>query len=81
MSSMTSRIENAYDVVCSSFTLSPRLFTSPLTPLTASHPNRLAVLLQLGDQLITLLDNIIVLLVLIVRAIRLNDTVHTVDVA
>lgn len=43
-----------------------------LCPLTSSQPNRLSVLLQLRDELITLLYNIIVLLVLVIWPIRLN---------
>jgi hypothetical protein len=43
----------------------------------------LAVLLQLSDQLVSLLDNILVLLVLVIRTIRLDDTLagHAIDCA
>jgi hypothetical protein len=50
-----------------------------LSTLAAPKPDRLPVLLQLRDQLIALLDDIYVLLVLVVRSIRLNDLVHTVN--
>jgi hypothetical protein len=39
----------------------------------------LTVLLQLGDELVTLLDHICVLLVLVIGAVRLNNALDTVD--
>lgn len=53
----------------------------PLATLTSPQSNRLSVLLQLGDQLIALLNHIVVLLVLVVWSIRLDDFVDTVDCA
>lgn len=53
----------------------------PLTPLTSPHPHSLPILLQLCDQLITLFDDIIVLLVLVIRPIRLDHAVDAVDIA
>jgi hypothetical protein len=50
-----------------------------LTPLASPQPHILAVLLQLGDQSIALLDEISVLLVLVIRAVRLDDSVDAVD--
>ncbi len=44
--------------------LPTRSFSS--STLTSSQPNSLAILLQLGNELIALLDNIVVLLVLII---------------
>ena len=52
---------------------------SPSSTLTPSQPDRLAVLLQLGDQLIALLDHVMILLVLVVRPVRLDDAVDSVD--
>jgi len=52
-----------------------------LSPLTAPQPHSLAVLLQLSDKLIALPDYILILLVLVVWAIRLDDAaaVNAVD--
>lgn len=50
-----------------------------LTTLTTPKPNRLTVLLQLGNELITLLDNITILLILIVGAVGFDDTLDAVD--
>lgn len=49
--------------------------TGPATlcPLTSPQPHRLTVLLQLGNQLVALADDVLVLLVLVVGAVRLND--------
>lgn len=45
-----------------------------LSSLTAPQPYSLAVLLQLGDELIALPDHILVLLVLVVWAVGFDDT-------
>ena len=50
-----------------------------LTALASTQPDSLAVLLQLGDELITLLDHVCVLLVLVVRAVCLDDALDAVD--
>jgi hypothetical protein len=50
-----------------------------LATLTAPQPNRLTVLLQLGDKLITLLDDVRILLVLVVWSVGLDDALDTVD--
>jgi hypothetical protein len=50
-----------------------------LTALTSPQPDSLTVLLQLGDELITLLDYIRVLLVLVVWSVRLDDALDAVD--
>lgn len=50
-----------------------------LTALAPPHSNGLAVLLELGDEGITLLDDIGILLVLVIRAIGLDDSVDTID--
>jgi len=42
-------------------------------PLASPQPHGLAVLLQFGDQLVALADDILVLLVLVVGPVRLND--------
>lgn len=49
--------------------------------LASSQPHRLAILLQLSDELVALPDNILVLLVLVVRPVGLDDTLacHAVD--
>ena len=49
------------------------------TPLASSQPHCLSILLQLGDQAITLLHNIRVLLVLVIGSVRLYDLVDTVN--
>ena len=54
---------------------------STSAPLAASEPHHLPVLLQLRDELITLLDDVVVLPVLVVRPVRLDDAVHAVDSA
>lgn len=64
--------------------LSPSFFLCWLSPcssppLTAPQPDRLPVLLQLGNQPVTLLDHVRVLLVLVVRPVRLDDLVDAVD--
>ena len=54
----------------------PRQPISPyLRPLTPSQPDRLPVLLQLGDQLVSLAHHILVLLVLVIGPVRLDDAV------
>lgn len=55
--------------------------SSFLCPLTAPEPHSLAVLLQFGDKLVTLADNVLVLLVLVVWPVGLDDTLarHTVN--
>ena len=52
-----------------------------LSPFTPSQPYCLTVFLELGDELIALLNHIVVLLVLIVRSVSLNDSLpsHAVD--
>lgn len=45
-----------------------------LCPLASPEPDGLSVLLQLGDELIALADHVLVLLVLVVGAICLDDT-------
>lgn len=49
------------------------LQTHHLCTLTAPQSHSLAVLLELGDQLIALLHHIVVLLVLVVRAVGLDN--------
>lgn len=44
-----------------------------LCPFATSQPHSLTVLLQLGNELITLADNILVLLVLVVWTVCLDD--------
>ena len=52
-----------------------------LCPFAPSQSHSLAILLEFRDELIALLDHIIVLLVLVIRSIRLDDTLasHSVD--
>lgn len=50
------------------------LTDSHLSPLTPSQPHCLPILLQLCDQLIALLHDIVVLFVLIIRTVRLDNT-------
>jgi hypothetical protein len=50
-----------------------------LTPFATSQPHSLPILLELGDELISLLHNICVLLVLVIWTISLDDAVHSVD--
>jgi hypothetical protein len=52
-----------------------------LRSLAASQPNILPVLLQLGDKSISLLDDVVVLLVLVVGSICLNYSIHSIDSA
>lgn len=54
---------------------------SALRSLASPQPHGLAVLLELGDELIALADHVLVLLVLVVGAVRLDDTLacNTVD--
>jgi len=47
--------------------------------LTSPQPDNLPILLQLSDQRVALLDDVGILLVLVVRAIGLNDVVNTVN--
>lgn len=49
------------------------------TTLTAPQPDSLAVLLQLRDELVTLLDHVCVLLVLVVWSVGLNDALNAID--
>ncbi len=53
----------------------------PLCPLATPQPDGLPVFLQLSDQLITLSDDVLVLLVLVVGSVGLNDALacHAVD--
>ena len=48
-------------------------------PFTPPQPDRLSVFLQFRNQAIAMLDHIGVLLVLIVRAVGLDDAVDAVD--
>lgn len=50
-----------------------------LTPFTPAQPHGLSVLLKLRDQRIALLHHIRVLLVLVVRPIRLDDPVDSIN--
>lgn len=50
-----------------------------LAPFAPPQPHGLAVLLELGDQRIAVLDYIRVLLVLVVGAVRLDDAIDPVD--
>lgn len=52
-----------------------------LTALTSTKTHSLSILLDLGDQRITVLNHIGILLVLVIGTIRLNDTVDAVDSA
>lgn len=49
-----------------------------LTALAAPESHGLSVLLQLGNQCIALLYQIRILLVLVVRTVGLDDSIHTV---
>lgn len=53
--------------------------SSGLASFAAAHAHGLAVLLQFRDQLVTLLDHVVVLLVLVVWPIGLDDAVDAVD--
>ena len=50
-----------------------------LSTLTTPQPDRLSILLQFGDQAIALLDDVGILLVLVIRAVGLDDAVDAVD--
>lgn len=52
---------------------------SLLTALAPPQPDGLAVLLQLCDELVALLDHVCVLLVLVVWPVRLDDALDAVD--
>ena len=47
--------------------------TTKSRPFAAAKPHGLAVLLQLGNELVTLPHHVLVLLVLVVGAVRLDD--------
>lgn len=51
----------------------------PLAAFASTQTNCLSILLQLGDQGITVLHNIRILLVLIVGSVGLDDAVDPVD--
>ena len=53
----------------------PTPLTRRSSPLTSPQPDGLAVLLQLGDQLVALAHHVLVLLVLVVGPVRLDDAV------
>jgi hypothetical protein len=53
----------------------PRLSTSLATPKSDGLP----VFLKFGDKLVSLLDNIVVLLVLVVWSVSLNHFVHPIN--
>jgi hypothetical protein len=55
------------------------MFNYSLTTLAAPQPDSLTVLLQLRDELVTLLDRVCVLLVLVVWSIGLDDALDTVN--
>lgn len=58
------------------------MMTSPieiLTPLAPPQPHGLSILLKLRDQRIALLHHIGILLVLVVRPIRLNNPVDSIN--
>lgn len=55
------------------------VFGIHLTTLATPQPDSLAVLLQLGDELIALLDHIHILLVLVVGSVGLDDALDAVD--
>lgn len=59
----------------------PCSLASPLRPLTPSQSHSLSILLELGDELVPLLDNIIILLILVVWSVGLDDSLpsHTVN--
>ena len=59
-----------------SLLLRPLWHSSPLTP---PQPHRLPILLHFRNKAIALLDHIRVLLILIIRAVRLNNAVDTID--
>ena len=54
-------------------------YRDSLAALTAPQPDGLTVLLQIGNELVTLLDNVCVLLVLVVRSVGLDDALDAVD--
>jgi hypothetical protein len=58
---------------------SKRSELSLLTPFTAPQTHSLTVFLQFGDELVTLLHHICVLLVLVVWPVGFNDAVDSVD--
>lgn len=45
-----------------------------LRSLTPSQPNCLAVLLKLGNELVSLANDVLVLLILVIRPVGLDDT-------
>ena len=73
-SSVISKMMHALIVILLLQTASPRL-----TTLGTSQSDCLTVLLQLGNQLVSLLDHVVVLLILVVCSVRLNDLVDAVD--
>lgn len=48
-------------------------FDACLCPLASTESHGLTVLLQLGDQLVTLAHDVLILLVLVIRPVRLDD--------
>ena len=52
---------------------------SYLTSLATPKTDSLPVLLKFGDQSITVLDHISVLLVLVIRSVGFNDAIDSVD--
>src|SRR6266566_3462300 len=58
-----------------------RLHFTGSRPLAPPQPHRLAVLLQLGNELVALAHDVLVLLVLVVGPVRLDDALarHAVD--
>jgi hypothetical protein len=54
---------------------------SILRPLASPQTNRLAELLKLGQQLITLLHNLVILPVFVVRSVGLDSAVNAVNSA
>jgi hypothetical protein len=50
-----------------------------LATLASPQPDGLPVLLQLGDKLVALLDNVHILLVLVVGSVGLDDALNAID--
>ena len=50
-----------------------------LSPFTPPQPDSLSILLKLRDKGISMLHHIRILLVLVVRSVRLDNTVDTID--
>lgn len=57
----------------------PDFSPSSSAPFASAQPHRLAVLLKLRDQCITMLHHIRILLVLVIRPVRLDNPIHAVN--